>query len=125
MYDMKRLRAGIISSLLAIVLVTCFYAILGTVDLVFIKEVKDEKEVVISSNEVARLEDVSAISKIQLTRWDIKDYEELEFTYGEGENQKDFADNFDLRFEIAKTVVINLVTFNWDDANQVIIFKSK
>ena len=124
MYDMKRLRAGIISSLVAVVLIICFYAILGTVDLVFIKEVKEGNDV-ISSNEVARIENASAISDLELTRWDIKDYEELEFTYGEGENQKDFADNFELRFEIAKTVVINLVTFNWDDADQVIIFKSK
>ena len=124
MYDMKRLRAGIISSLIAVVLIICFYAILGTVDLVFIKEVKEGNDV-ISSNEVARIENASAISDLELTRWDIKDYEELEFTYGEGENQKDFADNFELRFEIAKTVVINLVTFNWDDADQVIIFKSK
>lgn len=123
MYDMKRLRAGIISSLVAVVLIICFYAILGTVDLVFIKEVKEGNKVI--SNEVARIENASAISDLELTRWDIKDYEELEFTYGEGENQKDFADNFELRFEIAKTVVINLVTFNWDDADQVIIFKSK
>lgn len=113
MKDMMRLKAGIISGVIAIVLVLCFYAVLGTVDLVFMK----------GNNEVARLKDVSVLSDVELTRWDIKNYEELEFTYGE--DKKDFADNFDLKVEIGKTVLMNFLTFKWDEQDQVIVLHAK
>jgi hypothetical protein len=72
--------------------------------------------------QVARMEDVRVISDLQLDAEDVLTGEELEFTYGEG---KTYAADMNLRFEIAKTLVVNLFTQKWDNADQVIIFESK
>ena len=112
MKEIARRNAGLLAALLGIIIVLLVYTLLGTVDLVFMK----------GDLQVARMEDVRVISDLQLDAEDILTGEELEFTYGEG---KTYAADMNLRFEIAKTLVVNLFTQKWDNADQVIIFESK
>lgn len=93
--------AGIISVVIAVVVIVVIYALCGTVDLVVMKDGK----------EVSRQEDVSMVSNIDLP--------EGELTYG-SENQP--LDNLaDLKVEIGVTVVTNLVSFKWQESDNVII----
>jgi hypothetical protein len=112
MKEIARRNAGLLAALLGIIIVLLVYTLLGTVDLVFMK----------GDLQVARMEDVRVISDLQLDAEDVLTGEELEFTYGEG---KTYAADMNLRFEIAKTLVVNLFTQKWDNADQVIIFESK
>ena len=112
MKEITRRNAGLFAALLGIIIVLLVYTLLGTVDLVFMK----------GDLQVARMEDVRVISDLQLDAEDVLTGEELEFTYGEG---KTYAADMNLRFEIAKTLVVNLFTQKWDNADQVIIFESK
>lgn len=112
MKEIARRNAGLFAALLGIIIVLLVYTLLGTVDLVFMK----------GDLQVARMEDVRVISDLQLDAEDVLTGEELEFTYGEG---KTYAADMNLRFEIAKTLVVNLFTQKWDNADQVIIFESK
>lgn len=112
MKEIARRNAGLLAALLGIIIVLLVYTLLGTVDLVFMK----------GDLQVARMEDVRVISDLQLDAEDVLTGEELEFTYGEG---KTYAADMNLRFEIAKTLVVNLFTQKWDNADQVIIFEAK
>ncbi len=112
MKEIARRNAGLFAALLGIIIVLLVYTLLGTVDLVFMK----------GDLQVARMEDVRVISDLQLDAEDILTGEELEFTYGEG---KTYAADMNLRFEIAKTLVVNLFTQKWDNADQVIVFEAK
>lgn len=112
MKEIARRNAGLFAALLGIIIVLLVYTLLGTVDLVFMK----------GDLQVARMEDVRVISDLQLDAEDVLTGEELEFTYGEG---KTYAADMNLRFEIAKTLVVNLFTQKWDNADQVIIFEAK
>lgn len=112
MKEIARRNAGLFAALLGIIIVLLVYTLLGTVDLVFMK----------GDLQVARMEDVRVISDLQLDAEDILTGEELEFTYGEG---KTYAADMNLRFEIAKTLVVNLFTQKWDNADQVIILDAK
>ena len=112
MKEINRRNAGLLAALLGIIVVLLVYTLLGTVDLVFMR----------GDLQVARMEDVRVISDLQLDAEDVLTGEELEFTYGEG---KTYAADMNLRFEIAKTLVVNLFTQKWDNADQVIIFETK
>lgn len=112
MKEITRRNAGLFAALLGIIIVLLVYTLLGTVDLVFMK----------GDLQVARMEDVRVISDLQLDAEDVLTGEELEFTYGEG---KTYAADMNLRFEIAKTLVVNLFTQKWDNADQVIVFEAK
>lgn len=112
MKEIARRNAGLLAALLGIIIVLLVYTLLGTVDLVFMK----------GDLQVARMEDVRVISDLQLDAEDVLTGEELEFTYGEG---KTYAADMNLRFEIAKTLVVNLFTQKWDNADQVIVFEAK
>ena len=112
MKEIARRNAGLFAALLGIIIVLLVYTLLGTVDLVFMK----------GDLQVARMEDVRVISDLQLDAEDVLTGEELEFTYGEG---KTYAADINLRFEIAKTLVVNLFTQKWDNADQVIILDAK
>lgn len=112
MKEIARRNAGLLAALLGIIIVLLVYTLLGTVDLVFMK----------GDLQVARMEDVRVISDLQLDAEDVLTGEELEFTYGEG---KTYAADMNLRFEIAKTLVVNLFTQKWDHADQVIILDAK
>ena len=112
MKEIARRNEGLLAALLGIIIVLLVYTLLGTVDLVFMK----------GDLQVARMEDVRVISDLQLDAEDVLTGEELEFTYGEG---KTYAADMNLRFEIAKTLVVNLFTQKWDNADQVIVFEAK
>ena len=112
MKEIARRNAGLFAALLGIIIVLLVYTLLGTVDLVFMK----------GDLQVARMEDVRVISDLQLDAEVVLTGEELEFTYGEG---KTYAADMNLRFEIAKTLVVNLFTQKWDNADQVIVFEAK
>ena len=112
MKEIARRNEGLLAALLGIIIVLLVYTLLGTVDLVFMT----------GDLQVARMEDVRVISDLQLDAEDVLTGEELEFTYGEG---KTYAADMNLRFEIAKTLVVNLFTQKWDNADQVIVFEAK
>ena len=112
MKEITRRNAGLFAALLGIILVLLVYTLLGTVDLVVMK----------GDFQVARMEDVRVISDLQLDTQDVITGEELEYTYGEG---KTYAADMTLRVEIAKTLIVNLFTQKWDNADQVIIFEAK
>ena len=112
MKEITRRNAGLFAALLGIVLVLLVYTLLGTVDLVFMK----------GDFQVARMEDVRVISDLKLDVQDVITGEELEYSYGEG---KTYAADMTLRVEIAKTLIGNLFTQKWDNADQVIVFTAK
>ena len=112
MRDIVRRNAGIISVLLALVLLLVVYTLLATVDLVFMK----------GDFQVARMEDVRVFSDLTLNAEDVITGEELEYTYGDG---KTFEGDFSFRIEMAKTLIVNLFTFKWDDADRVIVLTAK
>ncbi|MBQ8414724.1 MAG: hypothetical protein IJX58_05740 [Clostridia bacterium] len=105
--------AGIGSVILALILLVVIYTLLGTVDLVFMK----------GDFQVARMEDVRVISDLELSAEDVITGEELEYTYGE--DNKDFNGDFNFRFEIAKTLIINLFTFKWEATDNTIVLTAK
>lgn len=113
MKDINRRNAGILAALFAIVIVVFVYALLGKVDLVFMK----------GNNEVARIDDVCSLSDISISAEDIKGGEELSFTYGV--DARDYDGGLGCRFEIAKTVVVNFFTFKWQEDDQVVILHAK
>lgn len=113
MKEINRRNAGLFAALLGIIVVLLVYTLLGTVDLVFMK----------GDLQVARMENVRVISDLQLDVEDVITGEELEYTYGE--NGKLYAPDMNLRIEIAKTLVVNLFTQKWDNADQVIVFEAK
>ncbi len=113
MTEIMRRNAGLISAALALVLIFAIYCALGTVDLVFMQGEK----------EIHRMEDVRMFSGLDISEDDMD--ADLEFTYTSGDATKDFGDNFEFRFEIAKTIFLNFVTFKWQDYDQVIILNAK
>ena len=112
MRDIVRRNAGIISVLLALVLLLVVYTLLATVDLVFMK----------GDFQVARMENVRVVSDLTHDAEDVITGEELEYTYGDG---KTFGGDFNFRIEIAKTLIVNLFTFKWEDADHVIVLTAK
>ena len=113
MKDIARRNAGIGSVILALILILAIYTLLGTVDLVFMK----------GDFQVARMEDVGVFSDLELNAEDVITGEELDYTYGE--DAKEFSGDFSFRLEIAKTLIVNLFTFNWDEADNTIILTAK
>lgn len=97
MKEIVHRSAGFGAVILALVLVLLVYVALGSVDLVFMK----------GDFQVARMENVRVYSDIQLDVEDVITGEELEYTYGE--DAKPYEANMDLRVEIAKTLVFNLL----------------
>ena len=108
-------RAGLISAIVALVLIVVLYTTLGTVDLVFMQ----------GEEELHRMEDVSVISSLEVTEEEIPGVDEMSFTYTSGDATKTFNDGFEFRFEIAKTVLLNFITFKWESENQVITLNAK
>ena len=111
MIEIMRRNAGLISAIVALVLIFAVYCALSTVDLVFMQ----------GDKEVHRMDDVGMFSSLVVSEEDTP----LEFTYTSGDATKDFGDNFEFRFEIAKTIFLNFVTFKWQDYDQVIILNAK
>ena len=115
MKDRMHRNAGLISGVLALVLILGIYGIFGTVDLVFMN----------GENEIHRMDDVSVFSDLTISSDDIETEGELEFTYASGDVDKAFGDNVEFRIEIAKTVLLNFLTFKWQECDQVIVLNAK
>lgn len=113
MKDIGPRRATVVSTIAAILAIVFVYALFGTVDLVFMK----------GENEVCYMEDVRIFSDLELQPEDIKGGQMMDFTYGE--NRKDYNADFEFRVEIAKTLIVNLFTFKWGEADDDIILHAK
>lgn len=101
--------AGILSVILAVVLLVLIYALLGTVDLVFVNDGK----------EVCRQENVSVFSDIEVDVGSAED--PIQYTYLSGDEVKPLEGNeTNFRIKIATTLVENLFTFKWNENDQVI-----
>ena len=95
-------KAGIISVVLAIVLLLAIYICLGTVDIVFMKDGKES----------ATQDDVTVFSDIHFPEGE-------SFIQADGEEVA-VADEMALRVEIGKTLLMNFISFNWAEENYVI-----
>ena len=117
MKNIKRGPAGLLldiaSVIAAVALLISIYAVLGTVDLVFMN----------GSEEVYRMEGVNMLSDIELPSDEVD--ENMEFTYVSGEETKDFGDPTEFKFHIAKTLVENLFSFKWEKLDHRIILTAK
>lgn len=102
-------RATIISGILGLVLILAVYIMLTSVNLVFMKD----------NEEIYRMEDVGIFSNLDVESEDVGgDYD---FTYDTGKKTKDFENSLGFRFEIGKTILLNLVTFKWGPQNYDIV----
>lgn len=110
MKDISPRNAGLVSAILALVIIICIYTALGSVDIVFKQ----------GERQVYRLDDVSVFSELTVPEGDDNVY-----TYGEEGNEKEFGDTPEFRFHIATTVLLNLVTFKWDEASNIIELNAK
>ena len=91
---------------LAIVIILVAYTLVGSVDIIFRED----------SREVYRIEDATVFSDLALPEG-----EDDVFTYTDMLGDHTFSDSPEFRFEIAKTVLVNLFTFKWDESDHVII----
>ena len=94
--------------LLAIVLLVFLYSVLGTVEVVFRND-----EFVIS-----RQENVRVISDIEIP-------DEATEYYVVGNETVIVDDVSDIKSEIMKTLIINLVTFKWQESDHIIELHTK
>ena len=83
---------------------------LGTVDLVFKQD----------GREVYRLDDVNIFSDLT-----IPEVEGSVYTYGADGSEKEFSDSIEFRFEIGKTVLLNFLSFKWDEPDNYIELTEK
>ena len=99
---------AVLIALLAVVVLIFAYSVLGTVEIVF-----ENDDYVID-----RQENVSALSQI-----DIPDEAEAYYIVGNKNVVVDEAG--DLKSEIMKTLIINLITFKWQESDHVIVLHTK
>ena len=99
---------AILISLVAVVLMILLYSLFGTVEVVF-----ENDEFVITRHENAR-----ALSNIELP-----DEATLYFVVGAEDAVID--DPSDIQAEIMKTLIVNLVTFKWQESDHIIVLHTK
>lgn len=114
MKDIMHRNTGLISAILALVLILTVYIMFGTVDVVFMQ----------GDEELHRMDDINVMSDLDVSDEDISGFENMKFTYTSGNSTKIFDDNFDFRLEICKTVILNFITFKWQPDNNVIILNA-
>ena len=107
MKQMTPRSAGIISILLAVVILLAIYTLLGTVDLIYMKDGKQ-----------------SAVQE------DVRVFSEIHFPEGElscTANGEETAINSvnDLRVQIGATVLSNFLSFKWSEDDNVIIINQQ
>lgn len=122
MKDIMYKKASVIGAVLSIVLLIVIYALLGTVELVYVN----------GDREVYRQENVRVISKIDdpvenMSEEFLAEGETMSFTYLSGNEKKtlDVEKPGDLKVEILKTLVLNLFSFKWEEQSYVIEFTAK
>ena len=96
--------AGIISIILAIVILLGIYTIFCRVDLVFMG----------SNNQSSIQEDVTVLSEIH--------YPDGQLTYTVDGEEIAIESLMDLRIQMAKTILVNFVNFNWGGDYNTMIF---
>ena len=99
MKEIMRRNATVFSALGGLLLIFVLYTIFGTVDVVFMK----------GDLEVARMDNVNFVSKLQLDEEDFITGADLTYTYESGEEVKTYKADFEFRTEVSKTVTHNLV----------------
>lgn len=111
MKSRKAKYAGLVASVIALALIVVLYAAFATVDLVFVKD----------GYEVSRQEDVSVLKEVEL--YEGNGEESYTYTFTSGDETVELADDCsNLKTEIVKTVVLNLVTLNWgEEADDITI----
>lgn len=115
MKDKLPRNAGIISVVVALVLILGIYAMLGTVDVIFVHE----------GREVYRQDNVSAITTIEYDCTDPATGETLQFTYLSDGTAVEYGDKGAFSLEISKLVLSNLFAFKWQAADHVITLEAK
>ena len=101
--------AGIFSAILALVLLICIYTMLGTVDIVFLQD----------GREMYRINDAGIFSDLTAPEADGV------YVYTADGVEKEFSDSFEFRAHIGTTVILNLVSFKWDEADNIIEIHDK
>ena len=99
MKEIMRRNATVFSALGGLLLIFVLYTAFGTVDVVFMK----------GDLEVARMDNVNFVSKLQLNEEDFLTGADLTYTYESGEEVKTYKADFEFRTEVSKTVTHNLV----------------
>ena len=94
--------------ILAIVLIILLYSVLGTVEVVF-----ENDDFVIS-----RQENVRVISNIEMP-------DEATEYYVVGAEDVIIDEVGDIKGEIMKTLILNLVTFKWQESDHIIVLHAK
>lgn len=122
MKDIMFRRAGIISSIIFLVIIVLIYGLFSPVDLIYER----------GEREAFRQEGVNLLTEIEdprdnLTEGVFNEGEEVVFTYVSGDKTKTFdPENPDeLKLEIAKKVIINLFTFKWGEFDNDILLTAK
>nr|MBE6545313.1 hypothetical protein [Oscillospiraceae bacterium] len=122
MKDIMFKGAGVISAVIFLVIVLVVYGLLATVTLVYEK----------GECEAFRQDGVNVVTEIEDPSENLREGlfaegEEAVFTYTSGNETKTFdpENPVELKLEIAKTVIINLFTFKWDEGDNVIILTAK
>ena len=95
-------NAGIMSALTVVVLILIIYAVLGTVDLVFIQD----------GRQISRMDNVNMITEITLPEGNL--------TYTVGDETKPLESVEDLKSQISITLISNLFSFKWQEIDHVI-----
>lgn len=117
----KPMSAWLLSTCLALVLVLFTYVSFTKVDLVFTKD----------GYEIHRQESVCALSKIDdpsdnIPEGIVEEGEEISFTYSDGEETVDFDhSSFAFRVKIAKTLLTNLIEFDWSENSRIVVLTAK
>ena len=113
--------AGILSVILAFVIITLIYAAFGRVDLIFKFE---------DGTEICRQENVCAVSSINdpidsIPEGTIGEDEEIQFYFVDCDEKVYFTDlSMRLRVKIAKTVVMNFLNFKWGEGSQFVVINA-
>ena len=122
MKDIMYKKAGIGLAILGLVLIVLIYTLLGSVDLVY----------VVGEREAYRQENARVVTKIDdpvecMSEEFLPEGGSVSFTYKSGDETKTLNTEkpFEIKMEIAKTIVKNLFTFQWKEQNYVINFTAK
>ena len=122
MKDIMYKKAGIGLAILGLVLIVLIYTLLGSVDLVY----------VVGEREAYRQENARVVTKIDdpvecMSEEFLLEGGSVSFTYKSGDDTKTLNTEkpFEIKMEIAKTIVKNLFTFQWKEQNYVINFTAK
>lgn len=100
-------KAGLISVVLALVILSIGYALFGSVDVIFMQDGK----------QITRQNNVSFVSEV--------DIPEGEFSYTANGETKTISSDEDLKAEVLNIVVNNFINFKWQERDNIIFVEQK